>query len=276
MKAVILILLFSSTFVACQPSKSTDTNQGNTPVNNPQANEAFSYINPKGTTVQTRFNLPDGFSRTPNDSNSFGHYLRELPLKEHGQPVLFDTGVEKPNNGNYLAAVDLPIPKGNLHQCADGVIRLRTDYLFSQKRFNEISFKFVNGKNYGYLTYLNGKLPTMENKWNYLLNVYNSANTTSLNQQLISKSISKLEIGDVFIYPHRNGGYGHAIIVVDKCINTHGDIKFMLAQSYTPAQELEIMDNPNDLGSPWYDLNFGETLMTSGMYFQKDELKSFE
>ena len=50
----------------------------------------------------------------------------------------------------------------------------------------------------------------------------------------------------------------------------------MLAQSYTPAQELEIMNNPNNLGSPWYDLNFGETLITSGMSFQKDELKSFE
>ena len=271
MKAVILILLFSTTFVACQPSKSTDTNQGNTPVNNPQANEAFSYINSKGTTVQTRFKLPEGFSRTLCDSNSFGHYLRELPLKEHGQPVLLYTGVEKPNNGNYLAAVDLPIPKGNLHQCADGVIRLRTDYLFSQKRFNEISFKFVSGKYYGYLTYLNGKLPTMENKWNYLLNVYNSANTTSLNQQLISKSISKLEIGDVFIV----GGFpGHTVIVVDKCVNSKGEVKFMLAQSYMPAQDIQILVGDDGM-TPWYDLNFGDYLYSAEYTFSKNDLKSF-
>jgi hypothetical protein len=275
MKTFLFILLFSYTFVACQPSKNNDTSQKNALENEQHLSKTFSFINPDGSTVQTRFNLPEGYSRTPTESNSFGHFLRELPLKADGQPVLLASGVEK-HSKSYLAAIDLPIPKGELHQCADGVIRLRTDYLFSQKRFNEISFKFVSGKNYSYLSYLNGKLPTPENKWTYLINVYNSANTTSLNQQLITKSINTLEIGDVFIYPHRNGGYGHAIIVVDKCINSEGNIKFMLAQSYTPAQELEIMDNPNNLGSPWYDLNFGETLITSGMDFQKDELKSFE
>ena len=273
MKPLLYGILMIVSVASCQTKESAEPSKI---IEKTEVKEPISWIIPTGKTIETRFNTPEGFTRTPTDSNSFGQFLRELPLKQHGQPVLFASGAEKSNNGSYLAAIDLPIPRGELHQCADGVIRLRTDYLFGEKRFNEISFKFLSGKYYSYVSYLNGKIPTMENKWNYLINVYNSANTTSLNQQLISKSISNLEIGDVFIYPHRNGGYGHAIIVVDKCINAQGEIKFMLAQSYTPAQELEIMDNPNNLGSPWYDLNFGETLITSGMSFQKDELKSFE
>jgi hypothetical protein len=69
--------------------------------------------------------------------------------------------------------------------------------------------------------------------------------------------------------------YGHAIIVVDKCVNSEGKVKFMLSQSFTPAQEIEILDNPNEMGSPWYDLNFGETLDTPQIDFKKDQLKSF-
>jgi hypothetical protein len=49
----------------------------------------------------------------------------------------------------------------------------------------------------------------------------------------------------------------------------------MLAQSFTPAQEIEILDNPNDQGSPWYDLDFGETLDTPQIDFSNNQLKRF-
>jgi hypothetical protein len=154
-------------------------------------------------------------------------------------------------------------------------MRLRAEYLFSQKKYDQISFLTASGKKLGFIVWLNGREPNKDNFWNYLEALFNVANTTSLNKQLISKPIEKLEIGDVFIYPWQGRMYGHAIIVVDKCVNSEGKIKFMLAQSFTPAQEIEILDNPNEMGSPWYDLNFGETLDTPQIDFKKDQLKSF-
>jgi hypothetical protein len=104
------------------------------------------------------------------------------------------------------------------------------------------------------------------------LYVFAVAGTASLENQLIQKDIKDLEIGDVFI----KGGYpGHVVIIVDKCINSEGKVKFMLAQSYMPAQEIEILNGQED-GNPWYDADFGEDLITPEYPFLKNQLKSFE
>jgi hypothetical protein len=156
-------------------------------------------------------------------------------------------------------------------------MRLRADYLFSQTRFKDISFRQASGKTLSYTTWLGGRTPDKTNLWTYLESVFNTANTTSLNQQLKLKAIETLEIGDVFVTgPPPGYSYGHAIIVVDKCINKEGKVKFMLAQSYMPAQEIQILDNPATPGCPWYDLGFGQTLDTPEWDFTSSQLKTFE
>ena len=94
----------------------------------------------------------------------------------------------------------------------------------------------------------------------------------SLNKQLIHVEADQLQIGDVFI---KGGSPGHAVIVVDKCTNAKGEVKFMLAQSYMPAQETQILVNPASPESPWYDLNFGENMISAEYTFTKDQLKRF-
>ena len=47
-------------------------------------------------------------------------------------------------------------------------------------------------------------------------------------------------------------------MVVDIIENKNGKKKYLLAQSYMPAQNFQILKNPNS-ESPWYDLN-GEGL----------------
>lgn len=235
-----------------------------------------NYINPTGKTIITRFNLPEGYSY-PEQENSWGSFLRSLPLKPDGSEVKTFSGEIKPNYQTYLAVVDLPIGKKDLHQCADAIIRLRAEYLFSQSRFKEISFRQASGKTISYTTWLAGKTPDKTNLWTFLETVFNTANTTSLNQQLTSKPIESLEVGDVFITgPPRGQSYGHAIIVVDKCVDKAGKVKFMLAQSYMPAQEIQILDNPATPGCPWYDLDFGQNLDTPEWDFTSNQLKSFE
>ena len=228
-------------------------------------------INKNGTTVETRFNTPEGFTRVESENGSFGSYLQNLPLKPHGSKVHHFDGTLKYNQSAVSAVVDMPFKGNPNHQCADAVMRLRAEYLFSVKRYSEIEFLYVSGKKSNYLSYLGGKTPTADNLWSYMCGVFCYANTYSLNKQLQSKNTSDLQIGDVFII----GGFpGHTVIVVDKCVNSKGEVKFMLAQSYMPAQDIQILVG-DDGQTPWYDLNFGDYLYSAEYTFSKNDLKSF-
>jgi len=55
-----------------------------------------------------------------------------------------------------------------------------------------------------------------------------------------------------------------------------GERLFMVAQSYMPAQELQVLSNPQEATiSPWYRCNFDNTLITPEWEFSKDDLKRF-
>ena len=274
MKPLLYGILMIVSVASCQTKESSEPSKINEKTT---VKEPISWIISTGKTIETRFNTPEGFTRINSEGSSFELHLRNLPLKPDGSEVKTFSGEIKPNYQTYLAVVDLPIGKKDLHQCADAIMRLRADYLFSQARFKEISFRQASGKTISYTTWLAGRTPNQTNLWTYLETVFNTANTTSLNQQLTTKPVESLEIGDVFITgPPRGQSYGHAIIVVDKCIDKAGKVKFMLAQSYMPAQEIQILDNPATPGCPWYDLDFGQNLDTPEWDFTSNQLKSFE
>jgi hypothetical protein len=266
---VLSLILATSVLTSCTETKAQETDEV---LNSTESVEKpFSYFNESESRVKTRFNTPEGYTRVESSEGSFGDYLQNLPLKSHGSQVRHFDGTLKYNTSAYCAVVDLPL-KGNAnHQCADAVMRLRAEYLFSQKRYSEIEFLYVSGKKSNYLSYLGGKTPTADNLWSYMCGVFCYANTYSLNKQLKSKNTDDLQIGDVFII----GGFpGHTVIVVDKCVNDKGEVKFMLAQSYMPAQDIQILVG-DDGQSPWYDLNFGEYLYSAEYTFSKNDLKAF-
>lgn len=228
-------------------------------------------INEDGMTVKTRFNVPEGYRRVESKNGTFGSYLQNLPLKPYGSKVHHFDGSLKGNVSAYCSVVDLPLKNNPNHQCADAVMRMRAEYLFSEQRYGEIQFQYVNGQKPNYVTYLGGKTPTKDNLWSFMCDVFRYANTYSLDKQLKSKNVNDLEIGDVFII----GGFpGHVVIVVDKCMDNKGNVKFMLAQSYMPAQDIQILVG-DDMETPWYDLNFGDYLYSSEYTFSKNDLKSF-
>jgi len=268
-----LILLSTSSFlVACNQNPSPKTPPIEKPTDDTTSISAFSFINEEGVLVKTRFNVPEGYKRTESAPNTWESFLQNLPLKAHGEQVKLYDGTLKSNTSAYLAVVDLPIGNRNLHQCADAIMRLRADFFNAQEKFSEIDFLFVTGRRSNYKTWLGTRQPNAKNYWAYLENVFNGASTLSLDKQLIHKEIDQLQIGDVFI---KGGSPGHAVIVVDKCTNAKGEVKFMLAQSYMPAQEIQILVNPASSESPWYDLNFGEFLNSPEYTFTKDQLKRF-
>lgn len=228
--------------------------------------------NEKACTLQERFCTPEGYSRLYADSGSFGAYLRNLPLKPSGTPVKLFDGRIKDSAGVYRAVVDMEISPADLQQCADAVMRLRAEYLFAAKRFSEISFRFTgDGKMHAYSSYA-GADRTYRMFRKYMDHVFAYANTASLKKQLIPGKPLQMRPGDVLI--QSGNPYGHAVMVVDMCSGKQGRQKFMLAQSYMPAQEIQILINPLD-NSVWYTLQAEGILQTPEWTFRMSDLRTW-
>ena len=81
-----------------------------------------------------------------------------------------------------------------------------------------------------------------------------------------------MRIGDLFI----KGGFpGHAMLVADMAENpATGEQRFLLLQSYMPAQDMHIVVDPQSVdASPWYRVAFGSALQTPEWTFEADQLK---
>jgi hypothetical protein len=107
---------------------------------------------------------------------------------------------------------------------------------------------------------------------NYMQKIFSYAGTLSLSKELQNKNIANLEAGDVFI---KGGSPGHAVIVVDVAEGNEGKL-FLLAQSYMPAQDIEILKNLNNAEmSPWFKANEMGLLKTPEWHFEWSQLKSW-
>ncbi|CAN5263660.1 DUF4846 domain-containing protein [soil metagenome] len=209
---------------------------------------------------------PMGFARTAVAANGFGDYLRQLPLKQGDNKVYLYNGEEKGNQNAHWAVVDIDTGDKNLQQCADVTMRLWGEYLYKQKRYNDIKFNFLSdGKPRYFKDYAKGDYtyPTFRK---YMDWVFNFANTASLFHELKTVELKDLQVGDIFIF--KGVPIGHAVIVADMAENTAGEKMFMLVQGYMPAQDMHILNNPNDHKlSPWYSTNYGDALVTPEFVF---------
>ncbi|MDQ1353594.1 MAG: hypothetical protein QG657_3900, partial [Acidobacteriota bacterium] len=109
----------------------------------------------------------------------------------------------------------------------------------------------------------------------YMKLIFLYAGTLSLAKEITAVNYNDLKIGDIFI---KGGSPGHAIIVVDLATNNNsGEKIYLLAQSYMPAQEIQVLKNPrnHDL-SPWYVLDEkDEIIVTPEWTFKNTDLKRF-
>ncbi len=282
------VFFFFFSFTACQNAQTSSGNQFFTnPFISSNQNER---VNENGNSLSTRFNLPDGFERVIVDENSFGAYLRNLPLKPHGAEVLLHDGSVK-RNKVHAAVIEMEIGKKDLQQCADAIMRLRGEYFFEQKAFDKIHFNLTNGFRMDYTKWMEGfrvavdgnktswvkraePSNTYEDFRKYIDFVFMYAGTLSLSKDLKKTNADDLKIGDVFI---QGGSPGHAVMVADVAVHrTTGEKIFLLVQSYMPAQEIHVLENPNDQKlSPWYSISFGETLQTPEWRFTAQDLMRF-
>jgi hypothetical protein len=212
---------------------------------------------------------PVGYKRVAADQSSFTTWLRSVPLKKNKTVYLFN-GKMKPNQLAQYAVIDISVGNKDLQQCADAVMRLRAEYLYSKKNYAAIAFMDYSGKWYKW-----SKEPNRAAFDNYLQTVFGWCGSASLEKQLKPvNDFNYIKAGDVLI----QGGFpGHAIIVIDIAINENGKKIFMLAQGYQPAQDMHILINPmNSVINPWYELSESEQIITPEWQFMKKNLKSWE
>jgi hypothetical protein len=240
-------------------------------------------------TILDRFKPPSGFLRANYNERSFAYYLQHLKLLPVGTEVKLYDGKLKYNKV-HAAVIDISVGNKDLQQCADAVMRLRAEYLFEQKLYDQIHFNLTNGFNAKYDKWMQGQRIVVNGNKSYWLKsaktdnshanfmkymeiVFNYAGTLSLSKELQSIDIKDAEIGDVFI---KGGSPGHAVIVVDMCLHeTTKQKMIMLAQSYMPAQNIHVLKNFEN-NSPWFKVDPKKKIFETPEWdFSSSDVKRF-
>ncbi len=210
---------------------------------------------------------PPGFKRVATAPGSFGEWLRQLRLKKDNTVYLYNR-LPKRNQSAQFAVIDISVGHKDLQQCADAVMRLRAEWLYSRQRLADIDFT-GNAQTHYRLRPGAGRAEFDQ----YLEKVFSYCGTLSLSRQLQAKALVRLAPGDVLIL---GGSPGHAMLVTDVAVNKRGQKIFLLCQSYMPAQDVHIVVNPqNATLSPWYEVNSGPLIETPEYTFTINQLKTW-
>ena len=247
-------------------------------------------------TIESKFAIPDGFEREV--VSDYHKWVISQPLKEENK-VLYHNGDEKPNYDIWAAVFDYDLGTHEYHQCADASMYLNARYNWESKNFFKLAFHSCSGDLINYEDYLKGasynlinngqnldtkiypensRTDNLNNFEKWIIKVWAWANTWSLinRNDVESINIMNLRPGDIFIEAGAQCNImGHAISVVDIIINKEtGNKKYMLAQSYIPGQEQQVLLN-QETGNVWYDLN-EDDIITPEWSFVSTDLKRFK
>jgi hypothetical protein len=210
---------------------------------------------------------PPGFARVPLEGNDFGAWLRTLPLRAAGSPVRSYRGDEllAPGDARLAAVAELDVGRVDLQQCADSIIRLHAEWLWSRGRQADIRYPVTSGDMAVWSRYAGGERPRIEPqkmRWEpgaradasrgafgrYLDIVFGYAGTGSLAQRAGKRGRADVAPGDFFVLP---GSPGHAVLVLDMARDGAGRRLALLGQGYMPAQDFHVLAGPE---RGWYSL----------------------
>lgn len=277
MKRILILLPVLVMMCGCNFYKQAAVNENQT-----KKPKKIMSLNPTWPNVLGGIPAPQGFVRTRADNTSFAAYLRSLPLKPKGSDVLTYNGDVAYTSFAAYAVVKMDVGNRDLQQCADAIIRLRAEWLYSQKRYDEIAFHFVSGFLCEYKKWAEGYRITVkkggsvswtksaqkdysyQNFRRYLDRVFEFASTISLAKETKPVKFADMQIGDILITP---GAPGHSVIIADMVSSPiTGEKRFLVAESYMPAQEIHILaTDPFERNSPWFSLS--ELVSDKGIEF---------
>lgn len=285
MKKIISGIVILLTVSSCNSDKTTS--KFNTENENPKssASENTVQINKAENTIRKRFSAPEGYQWVEEKSGSFGYFIENFKLKPYGSQILKYNGTPIVTQHLHEAVFDIDTGNKDLQQCADAVIRLRAEYLWTTGQSDKIMFHFTSGDLVSWNDYKNGirafvngnsvnfrrtagSDDSYENFRNYLDLIFNYAGTISLNKetQPVIKN-ADLKTGNLLIIP---GSPGHVVFISGVCRNQKGEKLYLLSEGFTPAQSVHVLSNPFSRRiSPWYNLDVDDPETKTARYIFK-------
>lgn len=238
-----------------------------------EGNASFS-IRKDSNTVASRYqNLDSRFRRPEPAKDSYAAWLLNLGLHEYGYLTHLYDGREKSYHCQ-VGVLNVDLIGKDLQQCADAAIRLRADYLYQTKQYSKIHFNFTSGFRCDYQKWASGNRVHFGQNWaaywrkdanedfgyatfrKYLNTVFNYAGSLSLSKEMAKVPASDVRPGDLLV---AGGSPGHVVTVMDVLRSADGkQLRLMLSQSYMPAQEIEILRNFDEGGSPWFTIDLSD------------------
>lgn len=233
--------------------------------------------------------LPAGYQRVEAKKGSFAEWLRNVPLKKDRTVHLYDGSV-KSDQESQFAVLDVTVGKTDLQQCADAIMRLRAEYLYSSNDFKDIEFHTSQGTHLNFGEWAAGqrwkaaggrlveyRVGTCDDRkcfWDYLQIVFTYCGTLTLEKQLQPIPNEAIQIGDTFVH---GGSPGHAMLVVDMAEDSIGRKIFLLSQGFMPAQDIHIVKNLNNSAlNPWYSVNYDQPTYTPDYTFYPGQLRTWQ
>lgn len=248
-------------------------------------------INEEGKTVSSRVLLPEGYKRVVYSKGSFQEYLQNYKLKPFGSKIINYDGSKYFWQQGHIGILEVPVPKNGLQQCADALIRIRSEYLWKTNQKDKIGFNFTSGHYCSWKRYAAGYRPKIKgnkvtfhktatpntsksNFYKYLNLIYTYSGTLSLFNELKPVKAKDLKVGDMLII---GGTPGHIAMLADEAINNKGKKLFLLFQGNTPAQSVHMVKNLEDPSiSPWYELKDNEVIPVSNYTFYDSKFVRFK
>lgn len=206
--------------------------------------------------------------------------------------MLYNGRAKPIQSRHYAALQEVDLDRQGYQQCADCAIRLWSEYHFQKGNYSAISFRLTNGMEVPYNRWRKGyrvEVGRRRTWWektsspntsygnlrDYLDLVYRFAGSYSLSKELHPvEGYQALRPGDLLV---KGGLPGHVAIVAD--IAEHrltGERIFLLMQGSTPAQDIEVLRNPQDFFlSPWFRVPDANDRFTGGHQFREFRLMQF-
>src|SRR5437868_6676191 len=136
--SILLIILFTHLSVSSKPAVAASV------VSKVSGKSVPNSIN--------EISLPQDYERITIPKGSFGAWLQQIKLRKDNTVYLYN-GKPLADQSLHFAVLDFSTGNKDLQQCADVIMRLRSEYYFSSKAYNKIEFKSGN-KTYNFQQWL--------------------------------------------------------------------------------------------------------------------------
>ena len=199
---------------------------------------------------------PIGYHRVENSPKA--EFFRSLELQPRGHGVKYLNSGKPQRLLNRLSYATLALPPlTKKEDCADVAVHLNGEYRYSR----------------GIYSSRKGFEKQMRRQ-------FVDSNTGTLYQQLPTRQIKDLQIGDVLVITKEQlgGKMGHIVTIGDIAVNPrNGTKKVILIEGNFPGVTPHVIKNVfNPLQSPWFTIGEDdERILTSTCWYPKEGVKYF-